>query len=264
MKSPLRWPGGKRRLADMIVSVLPAHKAYVEGCCGGASVFFAKPRGISVAEILNDFDGELINFYYVLHAQGRKLAREVDSMPYSRRLFVKVLADQPRSAFRRAVRFWYLNRVVFGAKRLGHSFGVKVTTRSNVLPQGILDSLDALIERLRGCLFEALDVVRLIELYDRPTTVFYLDPPFYGTSQAYACLFGRDDHERLCRALKRLRGAWLLSYNDCPEIRRLYRGFRRRRLDVRYTMGCNSSTGGADRAVELLISNRPLPVLMAN
>ena len=131
MKSPLRWPGGKRRLADMIVSVLPAHKAYVEGCCGGASVFFAKPRGISVAEILNDFDGELINFYYVLHSQGRKLAREVDSMPYGRRLFVKTRDDRPRSAFRRAVRFWYLNRVAFGARRRRPTFGVQVSKRAN-------------------------------------------------------------------------------------------------------------------------------------
>ena len=63
MYSPLRWQGGKSRLADFIVNLFPKHLAYVETCCGGASVFFAKPRDASKAEILNDRDGELINFY---------------------------------------------------------------------------------------------------------------------------------------------------------------------------------------------------------
>ena len=237
---------------------MPAHQAYVETCCGGAAVFWAKPREASKAEILNDADGELVNFYYVLHKHGRKLTREVASMPYARALFARVRESRPRSTYRRAVRFWYLNRVAFGAKRRSPTFGVKVSQRSNVLPARLLTDLDAMVERMRGVLFEAVDVVRLVELYDRPTTLFYLDPPFYGTSQDYACRFGPEDHRRLAKALRGIKGAFLLSYDDHPHIRRLYAGLHRRRLDVRYSMGCNSSTGGRSQARELLISNRPI------
>ena len=54
MKSPLRWPGGKGRLAGVILEHMPEHEAFVEACCGGATVFWAKPREMSNAEILND------------------------------------------------------------------------------------------------------------------------------------------------------------------------------------------------------------------
>ncbi len=257
VKSPLRWPGGKGRLAETIISAMPAHEAYVEGCCGGAAVFWAKPKDVSRAEILNDADGELINFYHVLHKFGRRLAQEVDAMPYSRALFRKIRSEESRSAFRRAVRFWYLNRVAFGAKRRATSFGVKASTRTYVLPSVILEGLDRIMERLHGVCFEAIDVERLITLYDRARTLFYIDPPFYGTSQPYAVRFYQTDHERLCCRLKKIQGTFLLSYNDCREVRRLYRGLHWRRLLTRYTLGCNSSGGGTDRGEELLISNRP-------
>ncbi len=263
MKSPIRWPGGKCRLAPLILQCIPEHQTYVETCCGGAAIFWAKPRDASTAEVLNDADGELINFYSVLHKRGRRLAHEVDAMPYSRALFANVLKSTAKGSFRRAVNFWYLTRVSFGGQRRRPTLGVQGARRVYVLTRSILDGLHETIERLRGVAFESIDVVRLLKLYDRPGTFSYVDPPFYGVSQAYACRFKEDDHERLASALGPLRGMWLLSYNDCPLIRRLYGKHQRRRVLTRYSMGSNSATGGkgSGAAVELLISNRPLPRL---
>ncbi len=259
MNSPVRWPGGKSRLADTIVSYLGEHVAYVEPCCGGAWVFWRKPREMSKSEILNDADGELINFYYELHKRGKRLLAEVDAMPYSRGLFSRMLAERPRSRFRRAVRFWYLDRVAFGAKQRGASYGVKVTGRTYVLPNRVLAGLDEIIERMRGVAFESVDVVRLLALYDRRTTLFYLDPPYYGLSQAYACQFGESDHARLATSLRAIKGSFLLSYNDCREVRRLYRGLHLKQLTTRYTIGSNARSAAAGSVgKELLISNRPL------
>ncbi len=262
MASPVRWLGGKGRLADAILKRLLPHKAYVETCCGGAAVFWAKPKDISAAEILNDRDGELINFYSVLHKRGRKLAAELDAMPYSRSLFQKLRAARLRGSFSRAVRFWYVNRVCFGGRRRNPSFGVDASRRALVLPPRVLGDLDATIQRLRGVSFESLDVVRLIELYDRPDTLFYVDPPFWGLSQGYVCQFTQVDHERLSRALVGIKGMFLLSYNDCSQIRRLYAGCRFSRLATSYTIGRNSAAGrkagGTGPARELLISNHPL------
>jgi len=254
VKSPLRWPGGKARLAETILACMPAHDAHVETCCGGAAVFWAKPREISKAEVLNDADGELINFYQVLHKHGRRLVADVDAMPYGRALFARVLKSAPRAPFARAVRFWYLSRVAFGGRRRRPTFGVNASGPANVLPARVLRDLEATVERLRGVLFESLDVQRMIELYDRPTTFFYVDPPFLGLHQDYARQFRQGDHRRLASSLRGASGAWLLSYNDCAEVRALYRGLPRRRLAVRYTMRSRGSTV----ARELLISNRPL------
>lgn len=267
MKSPLRWPGGKGRLTGAILPHVRKHDAYVETCCGGAAVFWAKPRDLSNAEILNDADGDLVNFYRVLHRYGRRLARELDAMPYSRGLFASQLAAKPTSAFGRARRFWYLNRVAFGARRQRPTFGVAVSRRMSVLPARILQDLDQTVERLRGVQFESIDVTRLIRLYDRPSTLFYIDPPFYRTAQPYVCRFGQADHRRLAECLRAIAGVFLLSYDDCSEVRQLYRGCQVRKLDTRYGMGRNSRSGrksaGTGKATELLISNRPLCVVRA-
>jgi len=249
-------------VAPMIVGLLGDHECYAEVFCGGASVFWAKPREASRCEVLNDLDGELIAFYQVLHRSGRRLAREVDGMPYSRALFYRLRDGRPRSAFARARRFWYLNRVSFGAIRSGAAFGPKSTGRGLVLPASVLGDLDRTIERLRGVVFESVDAVRFLKLYDRPTTLFYLDPPYVDVSDGlYMVPFGEADHERLRAALAGLKGSWLLSYGDCPEIRRRYRGVPVRRFDMRYSIRSNTRQAKAGpepkRGWELLISNRP-------
>lgn len=244
------------------MALLPPHRAYVETCCGGAAVFWAKPREISRSEVLNDFDGELINFYYELRKHGRRLAAELDSMPYSRSLLAQVNASKPKGPFARAVRFWYLNRVSFGGRIESPTFGVKISSRAYVVTGRIWTDLDALIERLHGVVFEAVDVRRLLDLYDRLDTLFYVDPPYLGTSQSYACRFGQKDHEELAACLRSIQGTWLLSYNDCPEIRRLYDGLPLLALSTSYTAGCNARSsprrGTWLAARELAISNRPL------
>ena len=138
----------------------------------------------------------------------------------------------------------------------GPTFGVQATRRASVLPVAILQSLDATIERLRGVIFESLDFASIMRRYDRPTTLFYVDPPYAHVSQPYARTLVDDDHRRLADALGPIRGHWLLSYNDCPEIRHIYRQFKKKRLTTRYTIGCNSPTEGSSQGHELLISNR--------
>ena len=250
MHSPLRWPGGKGRLTAVILPHVPAHQAYVETCCGGAGLFWAKPREWSAGEVLNDVDGDLVTFYRVLHKRGRRLAAEVDAMPYSRQLFRQMLAARPSSQFARAVRFWYVNRVSFGGR--GTTFGPRARERATVLPVRILASLDATVERLRGVSFEAVDVARAIQVYDRPSVLFFVDPPYVGAERMYASPFGLADHSRLAAALRAAKGRWLLTYNDCRLVRSLYRGYPRRRLAGRYHI-C-----GTRRAVQLLIANAPL------
>ena len=78
-------------------------------------------------------------------------------------------------------------------------------------------------ERLRKVVIEHLDFEQLIHTYDRPGAFFYCDPPYMGTERYYQHPFAPADHERLARVLHGIKGRYLVSYNDCAEVRSLYR-----------------------------------------
>ena len=83
--------------------------------------------------------------------------------------------------------------------------------------------ITAAAKRLQTVVIENKDCVKLISQYDRKESFFYCDPPYYETEGYYeGGGFGRDDHTRLAEALVTMQGKFLLSYNDCPEIRDLY------------------------------------------
>jgi DNA adenine methylase len=255
VNSFLRWVGGKRLLVSTILPMVPEHQCYVEACAGGAWVFFGKSKATSKAEVLTDVDGDLVNLYRVLQTRGRRLLREVDALPYSRSVFDRLWFSRPRDAMKRAVRFLYINRTCFGGKMEGHSFGVKVESRSNVLPNWVRLDPDALVERMRGVLLESMDVCRLIEVYDRPGTLYFVDPPYLGLSQPYAGRFDGLDHARLAESLRRIVGKFLLTCNDCAAIRRLYDGLPIRAVETTYSL----HRGEGKRAGEIIVSNFDIP-----
>ncbi len=77
-------------------------------------------------------------------------------------------------------------------------------------------------DRMANVVVENQDFEALIRHYDRPDAFFYADPPYLATEDMYAVDFGWDDHVRLRDTLNAIQGKFLLSYNDCPEIRGLY------------------------------------------
>lgn len=87
---------------------------------------------------------------------------------------------------------------------------------------GLIQELE---DRMANVVIENQDFETLIRHYDRPDAFFYADPPYFSTEDMYEVGFGWDDHVRLRETLGRIKGKFLLSYNDCPEIRELYDGF---------------------------------------
>jgi site-specific DNA-adenine methylase len=93
-----------------------------------------------------------------------------------------------------------------------------------------------------------LDYKEIFKMYDNENTVFYLDPPYYVKgNDLYQCGFTKEDHSRLSNVVKDLKGEWVLSYDDCEEIRSIYNWARTEKIDVNY------SIGGATTKSELLI-----------
>ena len=85
--------------------------------------------------------------------------------------------------------------------------------------------LSRIQERLAKVVIENKDFENLLQVYDRPGAFIYLDPPYYGTEKYYQAQFTQQDHERLHEVLGRVKGKFLLSYNDCEYIRNLYRDY---------------------------------------
>jgi DNA adenine methylase len=112
--------------------------------------------------------------------------------------------------------------------------------------------LEAYHERLAGVVIERMPYQEFIPRYDRPGTLFYLDPPYYGSEHYYGrSAFVRDDFERLADLLRSLTGRFILSINDHPEVRRIFRGFTFHAVPVTYTV---HGKGGAARRQELIIT----------
>ncbi len=112
---------------------------------------------------------------------------------------------------------------------------------------GLLHSL------LAGVTLEDLPYEKFIKLYDKPSTLFYLDPPYYHSESCYgASLFSREDFMHIRDMLSEIKGRFILSLNDVPEIRKLYKDFNIEIVETRYTINVK---GKSPKRNELLISN---------
>ena len=112
--------------------------------------------------------------------------------------------------------------------------------------------LEALHERLSGVVIECLPWADFIHRYDRPGTLFYCDPPYWGCENDYGRgIFSRDDFTALAETLRNIKGRFVLSINDVPEIRELFAWAQIEEVATTYTI----SKSAAKRAPELIITS---------
>jgi DNA adenine methylase len=248
--------GGKHRLREQIVARFPEHQTYVELFAGAAWVLFAKPPESSKCEVLNDLDGELINFWRVLKHRPAEFAEAASWLLASRELWESWRAlPGVGPEVLRAVRFYAVIKLGFGAQRRPTSFGSKTTGRPTMWWADLRQEARQIVARLRRVWIEHLPWEQCHQKFDDARTFFYIDPPFRcGASKAYAHNFTDEDHARLAEVLVgKTRGRWLLSYNDDPFIAKLYRarGITTERLRVPYSL----ARTGRQHVRELLIRN---------
>jgi DNA adenine methylase len=253
MIGPLPWIGGKRRIAKRLVALLPEHQTYVEPFCGGAQVFFHKKR--SRVEVLNDLDGELVNFLRVCQLHHPELVRYLAFATSSRRWFEIYAALDPATLtdIQRAARFYYLQKHSFGGRIHGQNFHYAVSKPSNFKGNLIAEALEAVAERLQRVQLESWPYEKIIERYDRPETFFYFDPPYVGVPY-YRHNLADDEFPRLAAQLATVKGKFLLSINDCELARESFAEFRKREISFSYTASRTVPLGR-----ELIFSNYELP-----
>jgi DNA adenine methylase len=251
--------GGKRNLARRIIPLLRQidHVTYAEPFVGMGGIFLRRPWR-SKAEVINDLNAEVAVLFRVLQRHYQAFMDMLKWQVTSRAEFQRLIAARADTLtdLERAARFLYLQRTAFGGKVTGQAFGVSVGLPARFDVTKLASILEAVHDRLAGVVIERLPYGELITRYDRADTLFYLDPPYWGCEDDYGRqVFSRQEFGRLAEQLAGIKGSFVLSLNDVPEIRRLFRRFHLIDVDVAYTVSSRRVPG--ERAAELLITNRP-------
>lgn len=250
MIGPLSYIGGKNRLAKRIIAILPEHITYVEPFAGGAQVLFHKPP--SNVEVINDLDFEVVNFFRVCQWHYEEFVRYLRFCLVSRKLHELHVKTDPTTLtdIQRAGRFFYLQKNSFGGLVVKQKYHYGVIQHPNYNPDRIPEIIEQAHRRLARVQIESLPYEQVLEKYDRPTTVFYLDPP-YWQRKLYRFNFSDQNFQDLERRLHDIKGRFILSLDDHPEIRKLFGNWRLVPVEITYT--AQRKTG--KKFQELLILN---------
>jgi len=151
----------------------------------------------------------------------------------------------------RAARFFYLQKHSFGGKVEGRTFGTATSSPGRMNLLRMEEDLSAVHLRLHQVTIERLDWAACVQRYDRSRTLFYLDPPYWGT-EGYDVPFALEQYGRMAVLLKTMRGKAIVSVNDIPEMRQAFAGLKQRPLSIIYSVGSSESRSSSR---ELLISN---------
>ncbi|STB59319.1 prophage DNA adenine methylase [Citrobacter freundii] len=245
------WIGGKRRLAKHILPLFPAHTCYVEPFCGAAALYFLKVP--SKTEVINDINGELVNLYRVVKHHLEEFVRQFKWALVSRQIY-KWLQDTPEETLtdiQRAARFYYLQKQAFGGKVADHTFGTSTTSAPRFNLLRIEEELSMAHLCLSRTLIEHLDWHQCIARYDRPHTLFYCDPPYWGT-EGYGVDFGLEHYDHMAELARNIKGKMIVSVNDIPEMRQAFNDLNIHTVDISYNL---KVTGKATQRKELVICN---------
>lgn len=273
---PAAFPylGGKWRLAPRIIAAMPPHRCYVEVFGGSAAVLFAKER--SHIECINDVEEDVVNFFRCLQEEAttRQLMARLIFTPYARAEYERFCEmTAPADPVLRAWRFYSMARQMFGGFRPannGRQFAASTRGRwrrsisdkcqcgdANTLHYQI-DELDRFTERLRGVYIEKKDFVYILQRWDSPETLFYLDPPYVGIEGYYNNGdFGAVRHVELANLLQRIQGKAMVSYYPHPSIDDLYPAERWTRITFHGTKNAQKAQRGVpkEKTTELLLCN---------
>ena len=191
---------------------------YIEVFGGAGWILFSRDSHAKL-EVYNDVNGNLVNLFRIVKYHPDALQKELDWLLMSREQFFDAIQENRGvTDIQRAARFWIAIKESFGTDC--RTFGIR--------PKNLQSAVDFLREassRLQSVVIENVDFERLLKTYDSPETLFYLDPPYYDAEKYYPDRFQPEDHVRLKNALMKIQGKFLLSYNDCPQIRELYGGY---------------------------------------
>ena len=252
--------GGKTRLADWVMAHLPAHTTYVEPFGGSGAVLLNKPR--SKVEVFNDADEDVVTFFRVARERRDELAEWCRYVPFSEQLHDEWAdeffgGDRPNDDVEHAGKWLFLRYSQYAGK-VSRKSGFKREapddekgSRNARNWSNAPERIEHVAERFRGVSVVSEDYQAVVERYDSPETVFYLDPPYFEKEDCYRVAA---DHASLETTLNEIDGYAIVSYTEIPPG--LYEDWHVVERDVHHSAAGN----GKDASERLLMNFDPAAV----
>jgi len=224
MRSIVGRIGGKSKIKDLIIKLIPKHLIYVEAFVGGGAVFFGKEP--SVIEVVNDLDKDIYHIYSDMKAVGEQMINK-DFKP-SRKKFNRLKNQKTfNSKTERLYRNLYLSFRSFRGDRKNY------TGTGHIRPNKYISG-EKYKDRLNGVKIVNKDWKQLINKYDDKDTFFYLDPPYSMAKDNNDYQYNDVSIDELYDTLKNIKGKFLLSYDYNKEIKNKFKGFKVRTIQTKY------------------------------
>lgn len=267
IKSPLRYPGGKSKAVNTIINYLPINfflfQEYREPFVGGGSLFICLKQKYPHLKIwINDLNTELYLFWKIAQNNLAELVKEIFEIKRTcldgKQLF-KELSNvdlNKLSHIERAVRFFVLNRITFSGTVESGGFSQQAFTKRFTLSS--IHRLEKLEHILSDVKITNLDYSCLLQSQNK-TTFLYLDPPYFSATKSK--LYGKRgelhisfNHQKFSENIKKCSCPWLISYDNCLEIKNSFRANKIYEWELQYGMN-NYKQGEAAKGKELIITN---------
>lgn len=286
-KTPVSRVGNKTAVLRVLYALFPLkYGRFIDVFGGSGSVLLGKPKA-DPFEVYNDFDRNLANLFRCMKTRTMATIHELGFCTLNSRddfyairsffndekfddcylnqelelteiMLPPLEAEELKELRVRLTEDYDVRRAAMYLKLLRYSYssGGKSYASQPFDIRKLFGLIKKLERRMANVVVENQDFETLIDHYDRPDAFFYLDPPYYSTESMYDVAFEWDDHIRLRDTLKEINGKFLLSYNDCPEIRELYQGLSVFDFSRTHSMAQRYEAGKEFR--ELLIANYDL------
>lgn len=250
--TPLRYPGGKGKFAPFVKDLMKANNLtgdYLEPYAGGCGValdllFNGHCQNIHI----NDYDVAVFNFW-------KSVTENTDD-------FLKLLKDTKVT-----IDEWHIQKAILANPiengQLAHGFAtffLNRTNRSGILKGGVIggknqdgnykldarfnkENLSQRIEkigkysnRIKVYNEDALNLLKNVDALLPSNSLIYLDPPYYVKGQGlYRNFYMHEDHAQIREALDKVKTKWIVSYDNCEEIKKIYSGYLQEDYELNYS-----------------------------
>lgn len=262
LRPPLTYYGGKQTLAPLIVKLIPEHILYGEPFTGGAAIFFAKEP--SKTEVINDTNGELMNFYKVIKEKFPKLKKEIDATLHSRDSFRRamVIYNNPDmfDEVKRAWAVWAICAQAFSSRMngpWGYDKRENSTSKRIDIKRALFTEIYA--KRLERTQIECADALYIIQSRDFEGAFFYCDPPYFNSNMGHYGGYTEQDFEDLLIMLSQIKGRFLLSSYPSEILEKYTKKCKWNNIRRELFVSVNAKGGNPKKKTEILTANYPLP-----
>ena len=217
-------------MANEIIRHFPQHVNYLEPCGGGAGVLLRKPR--AKLETYNDLDNDVVNFFRVLRDHLEELIRKIRLTPWARAEYEQNIDGDE---IERARRFFARSWMSIGGWPSGWRCSTAYESRPTPARDMVNNELEQVANRLIGVQIENRDWREVVERYDSPTTLIYIDPPYLKDTRVnfgkYTFEWSDSDHAEAAELLRGVKSHVVLSGYQSPLYAEIYEAHGWRRVD---------------------------------